>query len=178
MTTTQISTLLEDLADAGIELVEAIGQNTRLLNSWRILLQEPLYRVKKHILEYVDKLNGATLLGTGRTVDWRGNFREAFPEIPQNVFDGMEIHHAIPRGAINTHYPTLGVTPYQLHSVENLRGIPRTTLGPNGGALHTEIGVIWNAFYRQNPNASLQDLLDFARTIDDQFGHLFVPPIR
>lgn len=28
------------------------------------------------------------------------------------------------------------------------------------------------------PNMTKQKLLDFAKTIDDEFGHLFIPPIR
>jgi hypothetical protein len=36
----------------------------------------------------------------------------------------------------------------------------------------------WNEFYRSHPNPTKQELLDFASSIDDEFGHLFVPPWR
>jgi hypothetical protein len=67
----------------------------------------------------------------------------------------------------------LGCQSSQMHSVENLRGIPT-----NGPLTQGSITAIWNQFYATYPNATLQQILDKVKSIDDQFGHYFVPPIR
>ncbi len=39
----------------------------------------------------------------------------------------------------------------------------------------------WTDFYEANPdgpNMTKQKLLDYATEIDDEYGHLFLPPIR
>ena len=91
----------------------------------------------------------------------------------------MEIHHAIPRAVFESKYPTL-ITEEQLHSLENLRGIPYNATMPNGSKLHTHITNLWNNFYNTHPQATtnLQNIIDFVKTIDDQFGNRFIPPIR
>jgi hypothetical protein len=62
-----------------------------------------------------------------------------------------------------------------MHSVENLRGIPNEL----NRTLHQgDIRKAWNAFFKENPKASKQELLDFATEIDRRYGHLFLPPIR
>ena len=62
-----------------------------------------------------------------------------------------------------------------MHSLQNLRGIPKD-LNPE---LHLRaIRKEWTAWYHANPNATKQQLLEFATKIDDKYGHLFVPPVR
>ena len=63
----------------------------------------------------------------------------------------------------------------ELHSLENLRGIPKTS----NPELHlSRIRKQWNEFYRTHPNPTKRQLLDFATRIDDELGQLFNPPVR
>ncbi|TWH20742.1 hypothetical protein JD82_02589 [Prauserella rugosa] len=62
-----------------------------------------------------------------------------------------------------------------MHSYENLRGIPKD----ENATLHlSEIRKEWNRFYKHNPNASTENLLDFATHIDNKYGGRFNPPVR
>lgn len=119
---------------------------------------------------YVNDLEIPNLGGYFATINtYQSNFKSKFSEIQNKI---GEVHHALPQ-AVQTRYPYFNVTNDQMHSLENLRGIP------NDGSLdHTTITNYWVGFYTTNPNASFQEVMDFVKFIDDEFGHLFVPPIR
>jgi hypothetical protein len=87
------------------------------------------------------------------------------------------VHHAVEKQALTSKYPNLGLTESELNSLENLRRIPASI---NNEVHLSAIRIKWNQFYAANPASSItkQKLLDFAKEIDDQFGHLFNPPIR
>ncbi len=97
------------------------------------------------------------------------NFKSAFPELSSQI---GEVHHAVPRWVL-TRYPHLNITDNMMHSLENLRGIPN-----NGTLDHPTITNYWEGFYNTNPQASMQEVLNFAKFIDDEFGKLFLPPVR
>jgi hypothetical protein len=66
----------------------------------------------------------------------------------------------------------------KMNSLENLRGIP-TDVNPD--IQLRKIRKRWTDFYEANPdgpNMTKQKLLDYAKEIDDEFGHLFLPPVR
>ena len=106
-------------------------------------------------------------------------FRANFPDIPQAQFDNMEIHHAMPQDVLSR-YPDLGVSVNQVHSLENLRGIPKDAYHPDdpNQKLHPYITGQWTSWMNSNPNATMQQVLDKAKSFDDEFGKLFNPPIR
>ena len=109
-------------------------------------------------------------------VNHRTNFDNAFPGVRVN----MQVHHASPK-AITNKYPNLMVSANQMHSVENLRGISNDQLEPGGSGkkLHQHITNRWQTFYDQIPNIlDIDQIFDFAKIIDDDYGHLFIPPIR
>jgi uncharacterized Zn-binding protein involved in type VI secretion len=111
---------------------------------------------------------GATF-GSSTSTNYRETFFEANPETRGNVV----VHHAVEQQAMRR-YPGV-ISESQMHSLENLRGIPK----PINSDVHlSQIRRSWNEFYRNNPNPTQQQLLDHATRIDDQFGHLFDPPIR
>jgi hypothetical protein len=65
-------------------------------------------------------------------------------------------------------------TKAEIHALKNLRGVPNV----KNCALH--LGLIrrmWNFFYRNNPNPSKGDILNWAKLIDWLFGHNFTPPV-
>jgi hypothetical protein len=108
-------------------------------------------------------------LGKAVSNDYRATFFKANPETEGSVW----VHHAVPQHALKR-YPN-AFTEEELHSLENLRGIP---LERNGEVHLSQIAKEWKAFYTQHRTASKQDLLNFATSIDGRFGHLFNPPIR
>lgn len=87
------------------------------------------------------------------------------------------VHHAVEQ-TTNNRYDDL-IDPSQMHSPENLRGIPNDL----NGELHlSAIRTAWNRFYKAFDEAGVtptqDDLLEFATIIDDVFGHLIIPPVR
>ena len=71
-------------------------------------------------------------------------------------------------------YPGL-FRPEEIHSLENLRGIPSGTV--NNQIHLSEIRTMWNTFYRENASPSRQAVLDFATEIDRKLGVFFDPPV-
>jgi len=105
--------------------------------------------------------------GHADSLDYRKTFFDAHPEIKGAVV----VHHAVEQGVLKL-YPGL-VRPEELHSLENLRGIPK---GDANNQVHLSvIRKEWNRFYRAHPNPSKQDLLDFATMIDERYGQQFNP---
>jgi hypothetical protein len=107
--------------------------------------------------------------GSSTTTNYRQTFFNANPSARGRVV----VHHAVERQAMRR-YPGV-VSTSEMHSLENLRGIPN---GINGRVHLSQIRREWNQFYAANPNATQRQLLDFATKIDDKFGHLFLPPVR
>lgn len=110
--------------------------------------------------------------GEASTANYRKTFFEAYPDLEGEVV----VHHAVEQRVLKV-YPEL-VTPAQIHSLENLRGIPRSI----NSELHlSEVRVLWNQFYKQFPlgtQPSVDQLLDYATSIDQQLGHQFLPPVE
>jgi hypothetical protein len=107
--------------------------------------------------------------GLATSTDYKATFFDAHPELEGSVV----VHHAVEQQVL-TRYPGL-VSDSQMHSVENLRGIPKEL---NSDLHLSQIRREWNQFYRQNPNPTQQDLLDKATQIDAKFGAQFKPPVR
>ncbi|MCB9617799.1 MAG: hypothetical protein H6722_35640, partial [Sandaracinus sp.] len=84
---------------------------------------------------------------------------------------GMWVHHAIERQTVKR-YPGR-FTAAELDDLSNLRGVPRGVNGP----LHlSAIRVEWNKFYRSHPNATREEIVQYAEYIDWRFGSFFSPP--
>lgn len=104
----------------------------------------------------------------------RNNFFDENPDAdPTDV-----VHHAVEQVTVSR-YPGLGITPAQMHSPENLRGIPQ---GLNNDVHLSGIRKMWNQFYNHHRRLGTEpteaQLLDYATLIDDAFGDLFDPPVR
>jgi hypothetical protein len=107
-------------------------------------------------------------LSVGKSIltDYRATFFSAHPELKGKVF----VHHAVEQQALKR-YPG-AITEAELHSLENLRGIPKEL---NGQVHLSQIRREWDNFYRTHANATKQDLLNMAAEIDRKFGNLFTP---
>jgi hypothetical protein len=68
-----------------------------------------------------------------------------------------------------------GFTKSEMHSLENLRGVPNDV---NGNVHLGEIRILWNKFYKAHPTATRQQLLDYATYVDHLLSDMFGPRIR
>ena len=141
----------------------------RLDRAWNIL-KNTSTKFSEKALKYVDDVRTPMLGGYFATIStYSSKFKSQFPELAGQI---GEVHHAVPQKVLNK-YPNLGITNDMMHSFENLRGIPS-----NGSLDHTTITNYWEGFFNTHPNATIQDVIGFSKYIDDEFGHLFVPPVR
>lgn len=107
--------------------------------------------------------------GHATTTDYRKTFFDAYPDASGKVW----VHHAVEQRVLKD-FPGL-VTEAEMHSLENLRGIP---LEVNAKVHLSEIRKEWNAFYRTHLNPTKEQLLEKATEIDRKFGPLFNPPVK
>jgi hypothetical protein len=85
----------------------------------------------------------------------------------------MEIHHAIEQQVLKR-YPGVA-SKAELHSLQNLRGIPDAIKNEVQDRLIREA---WDEFYKRHPVvATQQELLDWATHIDRLYGPQFDPPV-
>jgi hypothetical protein len=179
---------LHDYYKKVIKIWDKIGNLSEqaIEKAWNIAKKSPL-RIHGSYLKYLDdvktpKLGNANIPTPMPTGYYRYNvYRGAFPspELSNVDFANLQVHHAVPQAVANK-YPSLNITNNQMHSLENLRGISNNTFHPDipGQKLHPYITGQWTAFYNNNPNATLQQILAKTKEFDDEFGHLFIPPIR
>jgi hypothetical protein len=121
------------------------------------------------VVSWVKASSHAATFGNAVSSDYRATFFAANPSLQGQVI----VHHAVERQALSR-YPGV-VTNAQMHSLENLRGIPKEL----NSTLHlSDIRKSWNQFYRKNPSPTGQDLLDQATRIDLMLGRQFNPPIH
>jgi hypothetical protein len=100
---------------------------------------------------------------------YRKTFFAKHPHLKGKVW----VHHAVPR-AVMKRYPGR-LTWTEMHALDNLRGIPK---GRVNDRLHLSVlRRQWERFYRNNPNATRQDLYDFAARMDKRYGKFFDPPV-
>jgi hypothetical protein len=123
---------------------------------------------RMHGLDVPNK-NQAASFGESTSTNYKKTFFEANPETQGNVV----VHHAVEQ-QVQKRYPDL-VSDSELHSLENLRGIPKEI---NSDVHLSKIRKEWNRFYRENPSPTQQQLLEKATDIDNQFGNQFTPPVR
>jgi len=151
------------------DLVSQISANA-LERAWTILQKSPV-KFSTNALKYVSDLVEPKLGGYFSTNStYNPNFKNRFSEVANEI---TAIHHAVPKKVRNV-YGLIDDT--QLHSLENLRGIPAAD------NFHQEITNRWAAWYlpydQSNTTPSLQAVLNEVKAIDDLYGHRFVPPIR
>jgi hypothetical protein len=107
-------------------------------------------------------------LGNALTNDYRATFFKANPELEGQVV----VHHGVPQVSLRR-YPG-EVTESEIHSIENLRGIPKEL---NSDIHLGEIAREWFRFYKANRNATREQLLQKATEIDLKYGGWFKPPV-
>lgn len=124
----------------------------------------------RHIVPTPATFGKAPLNSRGNIKHYTDTFFEAHPELKGK---GYWVHHAVEQQSLKL-YPN-AVTPSEIHSLENLRGIPPEI---NADVHLSKIRMLWDDFYIDHPNATRQELLDFATKVDDLHGAQFDPPVR
>jgi hypothetical protein len=104
--------------------------------------------------------------GSATSNDYQATFFAAYPELKGQVV----VHHAVEQQTL-IRFPGV-VTELEIHSLENLRGIPNEI---NNSVHLSNIRREWNQFYRQNPSPSKQQFLQKASEIDAKYGSHFRP---
>lgn len=136
---------------------------------WGIAKKSPC-RINGNFYKYLDDISFPSFGPQFASIStYNSKFKQVFSEVSDKI---GPVHHAVPK-TVRTKYPQLNVTKNQMHSLENLRGIPS-----DGSLDHQTITNYWQAFYNTNPDPSLQDIFEYTKFIDDEFGHLFIPPVR
>ncbi|MBM2614774.1 hypothetical protein JIG36_04290 [Actinoplanes sp. LDG1-06] len=102
------------------------------------------------------------------------NYTETFYNANAGTRGNVWVHHAVEQSVLKK-YPGL-FTADELHSVENLRGIPKGVV--NNRVHLSAIRLAWNDFYKTHPSPTKQEVLDYASQVDDLLGHWFEPRIR
>ena len=132
--------------------------------------------VAQHASDTLDWIRkGNTGFGTAPRLDYAKTFRQHYAHLNSEI---GQVHHAVEQTAL-TRYPGV-VTEAELHSLENLRGIP---VGPEGTNLHQSLlrrewDVFYESFESVGKTPTKKDLLDYAKLVDGKYGARFVPPVR
>jgi len=124
---------------------------------------------KTFLAEFNELFAAETKATFGQAVssDYRATFFAGNPGLEGQVV----VHHAVEQ-QILTRYPGV-VSEAEIHSLENLRGIPKTI---NSEVHLTQIRREWNQFYRQNSSPTKGQMLQKATDIDKKYGSQFQPP--
>ncbi|MBL7798071.1 MAG: hypothetical protein JNJ90_16385 [Saprospiraceae bacterium] len=158
-----------------IETLLGTMSTQALERAWGIIkkMEGKLFEIEDFpkYLKYIDDLKTPKLGGYFATVNtYSANFKNKFSDVKDQI---AQVHHAVPQKVKNQYNL---VNDNQLHSLENLRGIP------SNDNFHQTLTNAWKDFFDPYDNAgtvpSLADVLAFTKVIDDQYGHRFLPPIR
>ena len=113
--------------------------------------------------------SGGATFGIATSKRYRTTFFEPNRELRGQVV----VHHAVEQRVLKE-YPGV-VTDAEMHSLENLRGIPRHL----NSELHLkQVRREWNQFYREYSTPTREQLLQKASEIDARYGSQFNPPIK
>ena len=115
------------------------------------------------------KLSNAELALIKGGASYRATFFAANPTLKGKVW----VHHAIEQQVLKK-YPGR-FTEMEIHALDNLRGIPKTI---NSDIHLSKIRKEWNAFYKDHPKATRQQIINKADEIDDMFGKQFTPALN
>jgi toxin YxiD len=101
--------------------------------------------------------------------NYRKTFFDKYPELKGSVV----VHHAIEQQVLRR-YPNL-FTKEEIHALSNLRGIPKEL---NSDIHLSKIRKEWNRFYRNNPNPSKTDFINYMIELDKKYGDKFNPQVK
>lgn len=92
-------------------------------------------------------------------------FFKVFPKLRGKVW----VHHSVPQAVLKKYEGLF--TRAEIDSIDFLRGIPNKL---NAKVHLSQINTLWKNFYKQYPTAGKQEILDFAKAIDEKFINIFI----
>lgn len=127
----------------------------------------PEEQVKKLVKQDPDTLERLT---GGKMIYMEHEYREIYLRTHphyRTYLESFEVHHRIPQDLLKQHPDWFSHK--EIHDSSNLVGIPKST-----GA-HKAINKAWKTFWRENENATKQQVLDFVKAIDTKYGANYLP---
>lgn len=108
--------------------------------------------------------------GTNKDIkNYRKTFFDEYPELEGSFV----VHHAIEQQILKK-YPDV-FTIEEIHALENLRGIPKEI---NSDIHLSKIRKDWNRFYKNHPNPTKEEIINYMIDLDKKYGENFNPPIK
>ena len=118
----------------------------------------------------IEKVGGVSTKGAIKDVkNYRKTFFDEYPELEGSVV----VHHAIEQQVLKK-YPEL-FSLEEIHALENLRGIPKEI---NSDLHLSKIRKDWNRFYRNHPNPTKEEIINYMIELDKKYGENFNPPVQ
>ncbi|WP_427138636.1 T7SS effector LXG polymorphic toxin [Psychrobacillus psychrodurans] len=119
----------------------------------------------------VDNVNdGAKGIEKGKNIkDYKKTFFNEYPDLKGSVV----VHHAIEQQILKRHPNIFSLE--EIHALENLRGIPKEI---NSDIHLSKIRRDWNRFYRNNPNPTKEEVINYMIELDKKYGGNFNPPVK
>ncbi|QCS53013.1 hypothetical protein [Priestia flexa] len=101
--------------------------------------------------------------------DYKKTFFNEYPDLKGSVV----VHHAIEQQILKRHPNLFSLE--EIHAFENLRGIPKEI---NSDIHLSKIRRDWNRFYRNNPNPTKEEVINYMIELDKKYGENFNPPVK
>ncbi|MEK5522905.1 LXG domain-containing protein [Heyndrickxia sp. FSL W8-0423] len=101
--------------------------------------------------------------------DYKKTFFNEYPDLKGSVV----VHHAIEQQILKRHPNLFSLD--EIHALENLRGIPKEV---NNDIHLSKIRRDWNRFYRNNPNPTKEEVINYMIELDKKYGENFNPPVK
>ncbi|QTY16666.1 hypothetical protein [Virgibacillus pantothenticus] len=127
-----------------------------------------LFKAGEGALKFANK-GKQTAKKVKNVTNYRKTFFDKYPELKGSVV----VHHAIEQQVLKR-YPKL-FSKEEIHALSNLRGIPKEF---NNDIHLSKIRKEWNRFYRNNPNPTKQDFIDYMIELDRKYGDKFNPRVK
>jgi hypothetical protein len=104
------------------------------------------------------------------------SYRTAFYKVhPHLKGTGIQVHHALPQELLDRH-PGL-FKAKEIHDLKYLSGLPNDAR-IDGKRVHHLITESWKEWLDTNKNPTREQVLEYMRSLDEEYGRFFVPPLK
>ncbi|WP_180298670.1 hypothetical protein [Bacillus vallismortis] len=133
------------------------------------LLKSMIEDKKESVLRRSERSNNKGIEKGKNIKDYKKTFFNEYPDLKGSVV----VHHAIEQQILKRHPNLFSIE--EIHALENLRGIPKEI---NSDIHLSKIRRDWNRFYRNNPNPTKEEVINYMIELDKKYGEDFNPPVK